>query len=311
MTVEDSRNALASDFLHGRTKRRRSIPITSPEGVTLFFDLADPGERATAFAIDFFLWTVGTILFYALVFVVVLGAFKLTGMIGLTVALSIMLFLGFAVRNLYFIHFELAWQGSTPGKRAVGIRVVDRKGGALTPMAIVARNLTREVEIFIPFGMLLTLGGSNATLENLALVIWVLLFSALPLFNRLHMRGGDLIAGTVVVSLPRKLLLADLADAQTKTQTVFLEKHLRAYGTFELQILEELLRRPDAPDAAELRREVCDKIVKKIGWPSTVSNADTGRFLTDFYTAQRAHLEREQLYGKFRADKNAATTAAR
>jgi len=43
----------------------------------------------------------------------------LTGQIGLTVALSIMLFLGFAVRNLYFIHFELAWQGSTPGKRAV------------------------------------------------------------------------------------------------------------------------------------------------------------------------------------------------
>jgi uncharacterized RDD family membrane protein YckC len=304
VTVEASRSALASDFLEGRAKKRRSIAITTPEGVTLFFDLADVGERATAFAIDFFLWTVATIFFYLILFFVVLGSFKLTGQIGLTVALSIMLFLGFAVRNLYFIHFELAWQGSTPGKRAVGIRVVDRKGGPLTPMAIVARNLTREIEIFIPLGVLSSLGHSNGSLENLALAIWMLLFSALPLFNRLHMRGGDLIAGTVVVALPRKLLLTDLVDAQT--HYVFLEKQLRAYGTFELQILEELLRRPNAPDATQLRREVCDKIVKKIDWPSKIPDADTGRFLTDFYAAQRAHLEREQLYGKFRADKNAA-----
>jgi hypothetical protein len=60
MTVEASRNALASDFLEGRSAKRRSIAITSPEGVTLFFNLADPGERATAFAIDFFIWTVAT-----------------------------------------------------------------------------------------------------------------------------------------------------------------------------------------------------------------------------------------------------------
>ena len=309
MTVEATRNSLASDFLEGRAKRRRSIAITAPEGVTLFFNLADIGERATAFAIDFFIWTVATIAFYVVMVFVVLGAFNLSGQIGLTVTLSITLFLGFAIRNFYFIHFELAWQGSTPGKRAVGIRVVDRKGGPLTPMAVVARNLTREVEIFIPLSVLSSLGRSNGTAENLALAGWVLLFSALPLFNRLHMRGGDLIAGTVVVALPRKLLLADLVGAETRN--IFLEKHLRAYGTFELQILEEMLRRPVAPDAVQLRREVTDKIVKKIGWPSPVADADTLRFLTDFYAAQRAHLEREQLYGKFRADKNAPVTTAR
>ena len=302
MTVEATRNSLASDFLEGRTKKRRSIAITAPEGVTLFFNLADIGERATAFAIDFVIWTAAILAVYVIVALLI-------GKIGITVALSIVLLLGFVIRNFYFIHFELAWQGSTPGKRAVGIRVVDRKGGPLTPMAIVARNLTREVEIFIPLGVLSSLGRSNGTAENLALAAWMLLFSALPLFNRLHMSGGDLIAGTVVVALPRKLLLADLVGAET--QNIFLEKHLRAYGTFELQILEELLRRPNAPDAVQLRREVTDKIVKKIDWPSKIADADTLRFLTDFYAAQRAHLEREQLYGKFRADKNAAVTTAR
>jgi uncharacterized RDD family membrane protein YckC len=309
MTVEASRNSLASDFLEGRAKKRNSVTVTTPEGVNLFFNLADAGERATAFAIDFAVWTIATILFYLVLFFVVFGAFKLTGQIGLTIALSIMLFLGFAIRNFYFIHFELAWQGSTPGKRAVGIRVVDRKGGPLTPMAIVARNLTREVEIFIPLGVLMSAGASSGTAGNLALAAWILLFSALPLFNKAPMRGRDLIAGTVVVALPRKMLLADLVDAGA--QHAFLEKHLRAYGTFELQILEELLRRPNAPDALQLRREVTDKIVKKIGWPSKVPDADTLRFLTDFYAAQRAHLEREQLYGKFRADKNAPVTTAR
>ena len=57
-----------------------------------------------------------------------------------------MLFVAFVLRNLYFIHFELAWQGSTPGKYFTGLRVIERHGGELTPAAIVARNLTREVE---------------------------------------------------------------------------------------------------------------------------------------------------------------------
>ena len=36
---------------------------------------------------------------------------------GSLIAISIALFIGFLVRNLYFIYFELAWQGATPGKR--------------------------------------------------------------------------------------------------------------------------------------------------------------------------------------------------
>jgi uncharacterized RDD family membrane protein YckC len=302
VTVEASRRSRASAFLEGRAANRRSLDITTPEGVTLFFDLADPGERATAFAIDFFIWTVATFLIYLILIFVIFGALSLTDEVGTAIALSIMLFLGFAVRNLYFIHFELAWQGATPGKRIVGIRVVDRKGGPLLPIAIVARNLTREVEIFIPLGMLMSFGHSANLWEELSLVAWMGLFSALPLVNRARMRGGDLIAGTVVVALPRRLLLADLADAGASH--IFLEKHLGAYGAFELQILEDMLRRPNAPEAPQLRREVCDKICAKIGWSSKIADADTGRFLMDFYTAQRAHLERDQLYGKFRADKN-------
>jgi uncharacterized RDD family membrane protein YckC len=302
MTAEVSRHEKASLFLEGRAAKRRSLTITTPEGVALFFNLADPGERATAFLIDLCFWMLATVATYLILFFAVFGALNLTDDVGFAVALSISLFLGFAVRNLYFIYFELAWQGSTPGKRSVGIRVIDRKGGALEPLAVVARNLTREVETFIPLGLVLSLGVAAGIWEKLALTIWMLLFSTLPLFNRNRMRVGDLIAGTVVVALPRRLLLADLVDAGVRY--TFPEKHLAAYGAFELQILEDMLRRPNAPDAARLRRDVTDKIVKKIGWSDPVPDAETERFLMDFYAAQRAHLERAQLYGKFRADKN-------
>jgi uncharacterized RDD family membrane protein YckC len=307
MTAEISRHARATEFLEGRAASRRRIRITTPEGVPLFFELADPGERLTAFMIDWVLWMVATVMIYVALVLVVFAAFTAGSSVGLAVATSIMLFLAFVVRNLYFIHFELAWQGATPGKRIVGLRVIDRKGGALTPIAVVARNLTREVEAFIPLGMLLSLGAVTGFWSHLSLVVWILLFSALPLFNRDRMRAGDLIAGTVVVALPRRILLGDLAD--NAAGRAFSDRHLGAYGAFELQILEDLLRRPNAPDAAKLRRDVCAKICLKIGWTNPVAEADIERFLIDFYAAQRAWLEREQLYGKFRADKHDAAGA--
>ena len=47
------------------------------------------------------------------------------------------------------------------------------------------------------------------------------------------------------------------------------------------------------------------KIVDKIGWTGKIRRRRTRDFLTAFYTAQRAHLEREQLYGRHRPDKSA------
>jgi uncharacterized RDD family membrane protein YckC len=304
MTADISRHGRATDFLEGRARSRRRIDVTTPEGVALSFELADPGERATAFFIDLVIWLVATILFYVGLVFVVFGALALRDEVGVAVAVSIMLFIGFLIRNLYFIHFELAWQGATPGKRIVGLRVIDRKGGPLAPMAIVARNLTREVEAFIPLGLLMSAGAITGFWSNLSLAVWILFFSALPLFNRDRMRAGDLIAGTTVVALPKRMLLGDLAE--TSVRFAFADRYLAAYGAFELQILEDLLRRPGGLDAARVRRDVCDRIRAKIGWTDPVADGDIERFLTDFYAAQRAFLEREQLYGKFKADKNAA-----
>jgi hypothetical protein len=131
--------------------------------------------------------------------------------------------------------------------------------------------------------------------------VWMLFFAALPLINRDRMRGGDMIAGTMVISLPKRALSSDLVER--KMEFTFTEQQLRAYGAFELQVLEELLRRPDSVGSHGVLEEVCEKIRHRIGWTEPVPHDRVILFLRDFYTAERAFLEREQLYGKARADK--------
>ncbi|HYM03599.1 MAG TPA: RDD family protein [Stellaceae bacterium] len=287
-------------FLDGVAANRREI--ISPEGVPLPVEIADVGERVTAFALDLFIWLCATIVLVILFIVLAAGGFKALGLNGLLVAATATLFIAFVVRNLYFIHFELSWQGATPGKRIVGLRVIDRSGGPLLPGAVIARNLTREIETFMPLGILLTLSARNSLWQNLLLGGWLLLFAALPLFNRDRLRAGDLIAGTIVIALPKRVLLGDLVDTAARFQ--FSGPQLGAYGAFELQILEELLRRPESAETRRLRRDVTDKIRRKIGFAPEIASGETAAFLRDFYTAERAFLEREQLFGKPRADKN-------
>jgi len=291
-----------SQFFEGVRRKRREI--NTPEGVSIPVELADYGERLSAFFIDWVIWTVATIAIY-LPIILLIGKAG-----GILIAISVALFVGFIIRNLYFVYFEVAWRGATPGKRAVGLRVIDRHGGPLLPTAVIARNLTREVEMFLPLGILMSGGGGGAAaLEQLSLAIWMLFFAVLPAINRDRMRGGDLIAGTMVIALPKRALSSDLVEAVV--QFSFSEQQLRAYGAFELQVLEELLRRPDAPDAVRVLNEVCDKICRKIGWSAPVPPSQVVLFLRDFYTAERAFLEREQLYGKVRVDKYAQPNPTR
>src|SRR5262249_7856156 len=89
----------ATQFFLGIRRQQRTI--VTPEGVPVTVELADHGERMTAFAIDVFIWFLLTILVYLpLVF------FALGGKNSALIGLSIVLFVGFVVRNLYFIHFE-------------------------------------------------------------------------------------------------------------------------------------------------------------------------------------------------------------
>lgn len=286
----------ADAFLDRSGRRRRTL--VSPEGVPLEIQVAGVMERFGAFALDLFLML--------LIILAVVILFALLGS-GSEVLGTLALFACFVVRNCYFIHFELAWQGRTPGKKACDLRVINRNGGELTPSAVIARNLTREVEFFLPLSLIFSLSPDGTVWRQLTLLGWVTVIATLPLWNSGRLRAGDLIAGTQVIAMPKRQLRMDLStDAKVNTAAyTFTHQQLSLYGTFELQILEDLLRRPVTSEVDKVLTDVCDRICRKIGWDGgKIPQGSVRRFLTDFYSAERGELERGQLFGRVKTDKS-------
>ena len=274
--------------------------IVTPEGVPLVFHVARAGDRAAAFLLDL-------LILAAAVVVVRFAALFLFGSGESALLYAFLLLVLFLLRNFYFIYFELRWQGRTPGKRLVGIRVIDRGGGALRSDAIFVRNLTRELETYIPVILLLSpeaLFSSDSGWLSFLAMLWLAVMSFLPLFNRDRLRVGDLLAGTLVVKAPKPALLEDVATTVTEKpsapdEITFTREQLGLYGVFELQVLEEFLREKHR-DAAD-ERLVAKKIQRKIRWKRR--GVPPREFLTAFYRAQRARLEQDLLLGKAREKK--------
>jgi hypothetical protein len=146
-------------------------------------------------------------------------------------------------------------------------------------------------------------------------IVWLIVFAAFPLFNRERLRVGDLIAGTIVLAVPRPVLLIDLVAptrGESRARIAFTQQQLEVYGVFELQVLEQVLRDRGLANYRATARAVCDKIKTKIRWPKDQWEVPVDDFLDDFYAAQRAHLERRLLFGVRKTTKHdAAPKAAR
>lgn len=302
MTTTDAGTIAPEVKARARNERR----LLTPEGVPLIFQLAERGARAAAVLIDLVIMYLG-IAAVVLAFLFSLGWIGIDGVVtGLVILVS------FLVRSFYFIYFELRWQGQTPGKRALGIRVIDRRGGYLRADSVFARNLLREVELFLPMTLLFMPGEGSQGWFKLLTFVWVGIFLLLPFFNRDRLRAGDLVAGTWVIAAPKALLLGDVAADATGTkggvsadpEFPFTRGQLQVYGIYELQTLEEVLRQ-QGPQSAETRREVARRIQRKIGWTGP-EPADAERFLNAFYAALRAHLEARMLFGERRENKYSA-----
>ncbi|HEX6738293.1 MAG TPA: RDD family protein, partial [Vicinamibacteria bacterium] len=236
--------------------------VVPPEGVPLRFAVARAGDRVGAFLVD------GAMVVGATVVVALVTALMAAATRGMGLAMGLLAF--FLLRNFYFTWFECRWHGATPGKRLLGLRVIDAHGGSLTADAVFARNLMREVELFVPLVALLA---PEAVLPDVPVwarfvaFAWVFVCALLPLFNRDRLRVGDLVAGTMVVLAPPALLREDLSAAAAppaRAALAFTPEQLDLYGIHELQVLESLLRQRRPPLAT--LDSVARRIQLKIGW---------------------------------------------
>lgn len=155
------------------------LSIETPEQVALQFPIAGIGSRFVAVLVDHFIQAGAVIVLALIVFAVSAaqgpaGMQKLSGKWFLAgyIFVSFLLFWG------YFTLFEALWQGQTPGKRMMHLRVIKDAGRQITLFEALARNLLRVVD-YLP-GM------------YLAGIITMLC-------NKRNKRLGDLAAGTLVV----------------------------------------------------------------------------------------------------------------
>ena len=295
---------------HRRTTRDRMM--ITPEGVALPLTLASRGTRAGALILDLFFIGVLMVLTTLALLSVAGGAIGAElsdkGPLGDLLQFLFILWIAamFLFRNAYFLYFELGPRGATPGKRITGIRIAARDGGRLSAEMVIARNLLRDIELFMPLVFLAQASdGGDMGAAGIAATAWFLIFALFPLFNGDRLRAGDLIAGSWVVEAPKRKLEAAMSVAAATAAAPdpasayrFGEAELSVYGEYELQMLERVLRdnRPEAMQA------VYEAICTKIGW--TAGHSDARPFLEAYYRALRQRLETGMRMGKRKVDKH-------
>ncbi|HEX8361158.1 MAG TPA: stage II sporulation protein M [Longimicrobium sp.] len=156
----------------------RQVDVETPEHVAIGYELADLGSRFTAMLLDY-------LLLMGAQLGIVLAVFAVGRMLGAAasvvegVGMALMIAGMFAMQWGYFVLYEGLRDGQTPGKRRMGIRVVQDGGYPVTLHGAAVRNLIRVIDIQpMPSCMV---GGLCMSLH--------------PQTKRL----GDLAAGTVVV----------------------------------------------------------------------------------------------------------------
>jgi len=147
----------------------------TPEGIRLDVVLAGLGSRFIAYLFDVCVQTAALI-----AFLIVLHSFEGSNPDTTSVLIAVgsavaFLFLDFIV---YFVIFEMLFNGRSPGKRLAGLRVVRVSGQPVGFVASALRNLLRLVD-FLP--------------------VLNLLGSVLILATTKNQRLGDLAAGTIVI----------------------------------------------------------------------------------------------------------------
>ncbi len=299
---------------------KRARIITTPEGLSLPIAVGSKGARFGALLLDLLILFVGLIVAQLALEAIMGGvgsdpSFESEGNISAAreFVMITSIILGFAAWYGYFLIQELGPRGATFGKRIVGLRVAARGGERLTPEAVIARNLLRDVEIFYPivymlYALVLSVMGEMDSALLWAAVIWFLLFALFPFFNRDALRAGDVVAGTWVVEAPKAQLASAIStqgaasgqgeSALTGTRYEFGEKELSFYGERELQTLERMLREGNEEALATVQTTIC----RKIGWEP--GEGDERAFLEAYYAQLRARLENNMRFGVRKADKH-------
>ncbi len=225
----------------------RTLDVRTPESIAFRYELAGLGSRFLALLVD---QAIQIVVLVAIFAGIVMAAARIaprnTGhtpdKLAESVAIALVVAIVFTILFGYFIVLEAVWNGQTPGKRLLGLRVVRDGGYPIDFGASLIRNLIRVGEYLLGYYLLAAISA---------------------LLSPENKRLGDLAAGTIVVRDARLSEPRDLARAESEpvyAPTAYLTGDERA-------LIKRFLERRDALSVdrrAELAAQLAARVRERV-----------------------------------------------
>jgi uncharacterized RDD family membrane protein YckC len=257
--------------------------VDTPENVEFSYQVAGIGSRFLAALVDSSIIAVAMVVAEFSLWALLStrwGAALMSRLAGWGVAIFVLV--TFAIFWGYYIVFEMAWNGQTPGKRWIGLRVIKVNGYPISLVDSTIRNLVRVVD-FLPayYGLGVIAMFANGQARRL----------------------GDFAAGTVVVKERKEVTLESLRAAAAVTappapgrpggpgDEVLRIPNLERLNSAQLEVVRDYLaRRYELSDAEGLARKIADSLAAQLDydWQAVWPSAD--RFLTALMADYARHV---------------------
>ncbi|MBI5351122.1 MAG: RDD family protein [Chloroflexi bacterium] len=248
------------------------LKIDTPENVTFDYDIAGIGSRFLAALVDTALLLVLQVLIIGtlILFITIFSDVDLVSMMSAWVFAALGL-VSFIFLWGYYIFFEILWNGQSPGKRWVGLRVIRVDGTPITASEAVIRNLVRIIDLLptaYGVGVVTMFANSNSR------------------------RVGDFAAGTIVVHERETKELGGLSTVPAGMLKTWVSQSdipagfpVERLSQYELQIIEEfLLRRRELSNHLILAQHILASIVKRLEIPQeTIDSNKAEEILAAIY----------------------------
>jgi uncharacterized RDD family membrane protein YckC len=279
-----------------------TIEVVSPENIEFDYEICGPVRRMLAFAIDWLLVGVGYVVLHFIGLLVIL-LFGLLGFVvdieGLMEALAAFYQAAFIISLLvvfwlYGCFFEIWWNGQTPGKRLLGLRVMSYTGKPINAVQAVFRNFFRLVDMFplVPVGAVLHLlfvfpatqvfmpsdpdDEYLQMLEQAYLIPMCLVAIVTMATNSRFQRIGDLFCGTMVVIENRSYEIGayvPIDDPRTASLAEYVPRTFQFSRSLRLALTAYMEKRRSlsVPRRREIARHLAEPLLARFGLPMDTS----------------------------------------
>ena len=249
------------------------VTLLTPESVELDFTLAGVGNRSWALVLDYIFLIGGLMMFWLLWGWMSTALLDWIEDLGFAYdsawiwVLAITFLITFIIFTGYFVLFETLWQGQTPGKRIMHIRVIQDNGQPVTLGQTTLRALLRPIDDLLLIGAL---------------------FIAL---GKREKRLGDWVAGTQVIQedyADPRLKLEISPSAGTLARKLSPSMHLDRLSPDQFVTLREYLQRRlmiDTQIQKELRLELARQAKELVQLEQVPEGVSADQFLEALYVA--------------------------